>query len=223
MRILALETSTLQGSVALLEQSHVVSQTTLPADRRTTQSLAPAMDQLLRHADWSPGSVQMVALTNGPGSFTGLRIAVTTAKTFAFATHARIVAVDTLRVLAAQLPDDVQHACAMMDAQRRQLFVATFQRDQHVQWQTVRSCEILHREQLAELLPAGTVLTGPALARLPSSFLADHPRAALHCWTPRAGTVGQLAWHAFKAGHCDGLLTLQPRYYRPSYAEEKSS
>ncbi len=161
--------------------------------------------------------------TNGPGSFTGLRIAVTAAKTFAYAIGAHLIALDTLRVLVEQLPDGVEHACALMDAQRRQLFVALFHRSQNQPWQTTGACQIIDRDSLAPLLTPHTVLTGPILPRLATPFLADQPRAEPSRWLPRATTVGRLAWQAHQAGQRDDLLQLQPHYYRPSYAEEKTT
>ncbi len=223
MRILALDTSTEQGSVALLERNHVVHETPLSSNCRAAQSLAPAMAALLQQADWSPASIGLVAVTNGPGSFTGLRIAVTAAKTFAYATQSRLIALNTLRVLVEQLPADTHQACALMDAQRRQLFFAVYQRARDGAWQTMVPCQIVDRDQLAPLLNSGTVLTGPVLSRLAPPFLADQPRAEPTCWIPLASTAGRLAWQAHQAGQSDDLLQLQPQYYRPSYAEEKSN
>ena len=122
MRVLALETSTGRGSLALLEDTVVVCETTLAGDRRTAQTFAVAIDQALRQVAWEPLSIDLVAVTNGPGSFTGLRISVTVAKFFAYAARADLIALNTLDVLAEQLPPDVQAACALVDAQRQQLF-----------------------------------------------------------------------------------------------------
>ncbi len=221
MRILALETSTAHGSVALLENNVLVHETILAAERRTAQALAPAMAGLFQQADWAPRSIELVALTSGPGSFTGLRIAVTTAKTFAYATGARLVALDTLRVLVEQLRDDVSQACAVMDAQRRQLLAALFCRLPDQTWAATGSCQIVERHELAGLLSSSTLLTGPVLSRLPPPFLAEQPRSDPLCWMPRASTVGRLAWQAHLAGRYDDPLLVQPRYHRPSYAEEK--
>ena len=110
MRILAIETSTARGSVALLRRDELVGEFVLAEDQRTAQSLFPAMAQLLAQAGWAPRTIDLVAVTSGPGSFTGLRIAVTAAKTFAYGCGASLVAVDTLQVLAEQLPADVLDA-----------------------------------------------------------------------------------------------------------------
>ncbi|MHB8863998.1 MAG: tRNA (adenosine(37)-N6)-threonylcarbamoyltransferase complex dimerization subunit type 1 TsaB [Pirellulaceae bacterium] len=219
MRILALEMSTAGGSLALLEDTYVASEKTLGGDRRTAQTFAVAMDEALRQLDWEPSSVQLLALTNGPGSFTGLRISVTVAKFFAYAARADLIAINTLDVLVEQLPSDIERACALIDAQRDQLFAAVYQRAASGRWQVLEPCRIVERDDLAASLALHTVLTGPALPKLPSGFLPHHPRAPVSCWTPRAATVGTIAWQAYQDGVRGDLWQLQPCYYRPSYAE----
>ena len=221
MRILAIETSTNRGSIALLEQCELVHEALLPCDLRTAKSLAPTMASLLERANWAPDAIGLVAVTNGPGSFTGLRIAVTAAKTFAYAVGARLVACNTLRVLIEQLPRGVTEACAVMDARRQQLFAARYCRAADGQWELVEECQIIDRDTLANRLSPATLLTGPILDRWTHPLLERQPRAEPDCWMPRASTVGYLAWQAHNAGQWTELFKLQPRYYRPSYAEEK--
>ena len=197
----------------------VVQEAALPARQGTAQSLAPAMADVLKHAEWHPHSIDLVAVTSGPGSFTGLRIAVTAAKTFAYATKAELVAVNTLRALVEQLPGTVTDACALMNAQRGQLFAATYRRHPEQDWVVSTDCRVVDRETLGDLLTPETVLTGPVLARFSPSVLERQARAAPDCWIPRAPTVGRLAWRAYAAGHRDDVFKLQPQYYRASYAE----
>lgn len=219
MRILAIETSTGRGSVALLKQETLVREAVLPAHQRTALSLAPTMADLLQQAAWSPGSVELVAVTSGPGSFTGLRIAVTAAKTFAYAAQAQVVAVNTLRVIVGQLPATVTEACALVNAHRGQLFAGQYHRGAEHRWVASTQCRVVDREALAGLLSPDTVLTGPFLARCSPTFLEGHARAIPDCWTPRAATVGRLAQQAYAAGQRDDVFKLQPQYYRASYAE----
>lgn len=220
MRILAIETSTKESSVALLEEHAVVYESALRADQRTAQSLAPALDTAFQEVGWSPGSVELVAVTHGPGSFTGLRIAVTTAKTFAYATGADLVALNTLRALVEQLPPHVTDACAVMNAQRKQVFAARYRRLADHPWTVSAPCRIVDQPVVAELLSPHTVLTGPALAHWSPEALAGQPRAEPQCWTPRASTVGQVGLRLHRGGQRDSVLGLRPRYYRRSYAEE---
>jgi tRNA threonylcarbamoyladenosine biosynthesis protein TsaB len=106
MRILAIETTDQAGSVALLDGPQVVVEIRLPASQRSAQSLSPAIGELLRSAAWRPADVGLVAVAIGPGSFTGLRVGVTTAKTFAYAVGCALVGVPTLEAIAAQATAD---------------------------------------------------------------------------------------------------------------------
>ncbi|HBO44409.1 MAG TPA: tRNA (adenosine(37)-N6)-threonylcarbamoyltransferase complex dimerization subunit type 1 TsaB, partial [Planctomycetaceae bacterium] len=89
MRVLAIETTERVGTVALSEGDRLVVQRSLDAGQRSAQSLAPAVVQTLADAGWKPEDVELVAVTVGPGSFTGLRVGVTTAKTFAYGVGAQ--------------------------------------------------------------------------------------------------------------------------------------
>ncbi|NLX56062.1 MAG: tRNA (adenosine(37)-N6)-threonylcarbamoyltransferase complex dimerization subunit type 1 TsaB [Planctomycetaceae bacterium] len=230
MRILALDMSTGNGSVALLDcdtpnsdapnNDTVVYQTPINGGGRSAQMFAVTIDDALRRAAWEPRSIGLVALTQGPGSFTGLRTCVTIGKVFAYATGADLVAINTLDVIVEQLPYSVVSACAVMDAQRRQLFAAVYRRAPDGTWKTVAPCEIVDRETLTARLHPSTVLTGPALKRLPIRVCPDLRRASPDCWAPCAATVGRLAWKAYQAGTRNDIWKLQPQYYRPSYAEE---
>jgi tRNA threonylcarbamoyladenosine biosynthesis protein TsaB len=220
LRILALETSTLDASVAALDGDCLLGQTLLDRQRRTAQIFAPAVAQRLRSVGWRPQDVQLVAVTQGPGSFTGLRVGVTAAKTLAYAVGADALAVNTLEVIARQVPDRVQRICAVLDAQRQQLFAADFQRagDHLAEVSGTRIVDI--DEWLAGLSP-GMAVTGPGLARLQDRLPGEVAIVDAACWTPQAATVGRIAYLEYQSGKRHDLWTLNPRYYRSSAAEEK--
>ncbi|HWC91080.1 MAG TPA: tRNA (adenosine(37)-N6)-threonylcarbamoyltransferase complex dimerization subunit type 1 TsaB, partial [Pirellulales bacterium] len=103
-RVLALETSGLSGSVALLDAGRPLAELPLPVGQRSAQSLVPTIDALVRQLDWRLEQIGLVAVTSGPGSFTSLRIGVSTAKCLAYAWGAEIQGVSTLEVIARQAP-----------------------------------------------------------------------------------------------------------------------
>ena len=220
LRILALETSTLDASVAALEGDRVLGQTRLDNQRRTAQEFAPAIQQQLRNAGWHPQDVQLVAASQGPGSFTGLRVGVTAAKTLAYAVGAEVFAVNTLKVIAWQAPDAGPRICAVLDAQRQQLFVADFERagEQLTEVSETRIVDVA--DWLGGLTP-DVAVTGPGLARLQDRFPANVVVVDAGCWTPQAATVGRVAYLEYQSGKRHNLWTLNPVYYRSSAAEEK--
>ncbi len=101
MRILALETTDKTGTVAALDGSNLLAEMTLEPTRRSAQTLAPAIQSLLSQVGWRPPDVQLVGVSIGPGSFTGLRVGVTMAKVLAYAVGAEVLGVDTLEAVAA--------------------------------------------------------------------------------------------------------------------------
>lgn len=102
-KILALETTDVTGSVALSENGELVAVRFLPSEQRSARSLAPAIRDILREFSWEPSDIDVVAVTTGPGSFTGLRVGVATAKMFAWSVGAKIVGVDSLDAIVNEL------------------------------------------------------------------------------------------------------------------------
>ena len=223
MRILAIESSGQHGSVAILsgdaDSLRTISQSRLTRERRTAQSLAPALEALLIDAGWPPDSIKLVAVAVGPGSFTGLRIGVTTAKTFAYAVGAEIVGVNTLEVLANQVQPSTERLWTIIDAQRGELFASCF----HASKGCGAETSIITQDAWLAALRPGDGVTGPAvrriLLRLPKDVtVVPEPR-----WQSTAETVGQVAWRAYRNGHRDDVWRLVPHYYRQSAAEEKAA
>jgi tRNA threonylcarbamoyladenosine biosynthesis protein TsaB len=222
MRILAIETALLGGSVAMLERDTEVGQQTLDVQRRTAQTLLPAVKNLLESAGWSPRDIQLVAVSVGPGSFTGLRMGVTAAKVFAYATGAQVLGVSSLGVLADQVRTPAEQLWAVMDAERHQLFAARFRRRRD-EWVEDEPVQIVDQAQwLAGLLP-GMLVTGPSLAELRGQLAPGVSVAPDEVWRPRASTVGRLAFRLHQAGHRADVWSLAPHYLRPSAAEEKGA
>jgi tRNA threonylcarbamoyladenosine biosynthesis protein TsaB len=190
---------------------------------RTAQLLAPTLERLLAEVGWSARSIELVSVAVGPGSFTGLRIGVTTAKTLAYAVGAQIVGVNTMAVLAAQAPS-LTALWTIMDAQRQELFVARYSAPDNGRRSPVGDTSIVAEQVWLDSLKPGEHVAGPALirmeARLPEGVVAIRPE---ECWQPTAAAVGQVAWQLFQQGQRDDVWKLSPRYYRPSAAEEKAS
>ena len=127
----AIETTGRLGSIAVLRGQEVLRQTNLDPDRRTAASLAPELQQTLqwfRECDQTP---RFVSVSHGPGSFTGLRIGVTTAKSLAYALDLPVVAVDSLAAIAAATfvaNPSCQQLVVAVDAYRAQVFAGRFNR-----------------------------------------------------------------------------------------------
>ena len=231
MRILALETSAKPGSVAALMGNDVVVEYPLQPSQQTARSLAPGIDDCVNQAGWTAREIELVAVTHGPGSFTGLRLGVTTAKMLAYVSGAEVIGVNTLALIAAQAPADITEVSAVIDAHRQQVFTGTYQRNAEGLWNSIDSTRIVDDQQWLRDLAvlrgrppdpsAKFALSGPGLQK----FLGQIPEGVRivdpSLWQPRAATVGRLAYHDYLGGRRDDVWQLVPHYYRLSAAEEK--
>jgi len=220
LNILALETSERRASVALMVDAHLRVEHRLDLDVRTAQALVPAIAESLASLDWHPRDIGLVAVTTGPGSFTGLRIGVTMAKTFAYATGAAVRGVNTLEVIAAQSAVEGE-LTAVIDAQRNQLYCGRLRRDDQGEVHWLGATEIVDVDDWRSALQPGEVVSGPVLQRLADRLPQGVVVVDRSNWSPRAETVGRLAWRDAQAGRLDDLWLMVPQYFRPSAAEEK--
>src|SRR3954470_21775231 len=108
-RGIAVETSGRIGSIATVLDGVVLAEEQFAHGLQHAAQILPIIDRLCRAQRWTPRDVEQLYISAGPGSFTGLRIAVTVAKTMALATGVKIVAVPSVSVLAANAPDDAKH------------------------------------------------------------------------------------------------------------------
>jgi tRNA threonylcarbamoyladenosine biosynthesis protein TsaB len=221
MRILALETTEAVGSVAAMCDGSLLAELELDPGQRSAQSLAPGMRSLLRQVGWRPEEVELVAVTSGPGSFTGLRVGVTAAKVFAYAVGAAILGVDTLETIALGAPREVRSLSVAVDAHRGEVVAQAFQRDAEGWPRPSGEAELLKVDAWLGGLPAGAVVTGPILRKLVGRVPAHLTLLDPQYWSPRAALVARLAARLYAAGRRDDLWTLVPSYYRRSAAEEK--
>jgi len=124
-----LETSGRAGSVALLDKQLQITSEALQEGAGSAKTLAPAIDRLLKRSAMTPSELTAIALLTGPGSFTGLRVGVSTAKSMAYALKLPIVEVDSLDAIALEQRHNVGEFHVVMDAYRGQVFYASYHAD----------------------------------------------------------------------------------------------
>ena len=122
MKILALDSSGLVASVALVEDDNLIAEYTIQYKKTHSQTLLPMLEEIRRMVDLDMDTVDAVAVAAGPGSFTGLRIGSATAKGLAFAMEKPIIPVPTLEGLAWQMYGTDALVCPIMDARRNQVY-----------------------------------------------------------------------------------------------------
>ena len=126
MKFLAIDSSGLVASVALLEEDTIVGQYTINSKQTHSQTLLPMIDHMLTMAGRDISEMDYIAVAAGPGSFTGLRIGAATAKGLAAAVNIPIVGVSTLEALAYHLSETTDIICPIMDARRSQVYTAVY-------------------------------------------------------------------------------------------------
>lgn len=229
MHILALETSHLPGSIHLAgaPQGRYSSRggLTLPRQLSTAQCFAPSIREMLHTAEIRPREIALVAVDVGPGSFTGLRIAVTFAKTFAYATGAGVLGISSMEILAHQgaaaLEATDSRLWTIVDAHRGQVFAACYQIGRDLLVREVSGTQIVEIDRWSAQLEPRDVVTGPVVERLETRLPSGIERVPAAARVPSAETLARIAWQRWQEGERGDVWRLSPDYIRRSAAEEK--
>ena len=224
MNVIAIETSGKIGSVAAARDAKVLIERSFEKGMRHGRDLVPELKNVTQAVGWKPADIQLVAISIGPGSYTGLRIGVACVKTIAYVTGAQTVAVPTLAVLAHNAPAEFDTLCPVLDAKRKQVYSAIYRREGGAVVRKnddllISPAELVQRLQ-AEF-PRPVFLLGDGLATYRAEFIGEGMvHADEKLWTARASIVACLGFERFKAGHRDPWQQLTPRYLRRPEAEE---
>ena len=222
--ILALETATVVSSVAVVKEERVLSELTVETRLTHSETLVPHIEEALRLADTERGSLSAVAVSLGPGSFTGLRIGLATAKGLAYGLGLPLVGVPTLESMAAAFPAPGVRVAPLIDAQKRRAYMALYE------WTAEglvckRDVAVVSFEEMKTIVAGeegGVVLCGDmarkAKARgdlLPSNAVIAPPSHIM----PRASLVAARAFSRLARGEGKSPMELEPLYIRRSEAE----
>jgi tRNA threonylcarbamoyladenosine biosynthesis protein TsaB len=227
MRTLAIDTSLAAGSVAALDEGRSAERRLqTPTDH--ARLLAAALVDVSRRLGWAPRDAGLVAVVRGPGSFTGLRVGLATAKALAWATGARLVGVSAFDVVArttARTCGGGPIAIAF-DAGRGDVFAATATpaAGAATGW-TIGPTAILDRGAWVAGLPVGGIVSGPAVAGCLDALTrrGDLVIAAPEARFPSATEAGAAGLALAAAGVADDPAALVPDYLRLSYADERGA
>ncbi|MBI1370100.1 MAG: tRNA (adenosine(37)-N6)-threonylcarbamoyltransferase complex dimerization subunit type 1 TsaB [Planctomycetes bacterium] len=214
---LSIETSGRHGGVALGRGDELIEAVDLPEQRRHAVALLPTIDALCGRHGVTPGSIGEIHVSVGPGSFTGLRIGITTAKTMAHVTGAKLVAVPTLDVVVENAPADRKTVAVCLAAKRGQCFTGVYDR-RGDRWERRIEPSLLTPGELVEQVPGELAVIGDHLPEFdwPSGVECLPPALA----RPRGAVVWRLGRALAKAGRFVEPLALAPLYIRLPEAEE---
>jgi len=219
MLILALDTATEKGSLALVAGDRVLMEYFLESHNAYLTCLMPWVAAILKNTGKEAADLDAVAVSTGPGNFTGLRIGLATAKTLAWSLGCPLVPVPTLEVLAAQCPFHPHPVGVVMDAKRGEVFWGLFRCPED--WpQALEGPLRLRVGELPARLPRPLLLTGPGLEVHHEALTSQlSPEIALappdRRW-PRASTLARLARRRLAQGLTANPAQLVPTYLRPA-------
>ncbi len=219
MLLLALDTATERGSLALLLEDWVEAELTLDTPGSFLVHLLPALDALLAQAGRTLAEIEAICVSQGPGNFTGLRLGLATAQGLALALDCPTVPVPTLEVLAAPFSGYHHPVAALADAKRQEVYLGRFD----CQGEFPEPLSEPERLAVADLplrLRPPLLLTGPGL-RPHQDFLTAHlapgvQLAAPDLWLPQAAMVARLGRRRLAQGLTVPPPQLTPLYLRPA-------
>lgn len=226
MKILALDTATVVATVAIADEEKLYSEITIHSKKKNhSERLMLLIEEVLKNSDLELKDVDLFSCTVGPGSFTGLRIAIATIKGLAQSLDKPIVPLSTLQALAYNLPFSREIICPIIDAQRDQVYTCFYK------W-TGEGLQALTQESvysIDELLNIiadqgkEVVLLGDGIKKIPSESLEKYKNllkvAPVSSRMPKASSLAGLSLDLAKKGEFMNYSNIEPNYMRKSQAE----
>lgn len=213
MKILAVETATRTCSVALLDGDGILGETLLYGQKHHTEKILSLIDGLLLNAGITGSQLDLIAVSTGPGSFTGLRVGLSTAQGLALSLDKPLLGVPTLEVIALQqLP--AERVCPLLDARKGQVYTCLYEGGMQT-----RDAAVMPPEAWAAGLTGTLVFAGNGAVLYRESIQKAFPGTALFAppaaGIPRASTLGGIAGARYDQAQPCAPERVVPQYVRP--------
>lgn len=227
MKILALDSSGLVASVAVTEDDNLLGEYTINYKKTHSQTLLPMLDEVAKMIELDLKTVDAIAVSAGPGSFTGLRIGSATAKGLALALDKKIVSVPTVDALAYNIWNCTDVICPLMDARRQQTYTGLYTFEDGRMQILLPQCVVQIEEIINKVNDMGkpVVFLGDGVPVF-ADFIAQHCKvpyqyAPAHCNKQRAASVAALGAILYGEGKAEPAAEHKPDYLRLSQAERE--
>lgn len=227
MRILAADTSTMSGSLALLEDGNLTAECTIKSGRTHNRRLLKSIDSILQESGWALETIDAFAVAGGPGSFTGLRIGITTIKTLAWTTGKLYSSICSLDALALPFCFSINPVCTLLDARKSEVYCALYRPDAKGGFRVEMRHAAMSPSRLADILISKfsepVIFCGDGWPAYWNTLqrklgrLVLEPPSYFHLI--RACSVGELARIRLLKGESEDPRSSVPFYLRPSEAE----
>lgn len=227
MKLLALDSSGLVASVAVITEETLLAEYTVNYKKTHSQTLLPMLDQIVKMVELDLSEVDGIAVSAGPGSFTGLRIGSATAKGLGLALDKPVIAVPTVDSLAYNLYGTDKLICPIMDARRSQVYTGLYEFIGS-DFRIISEQKVVSLDEIIEeinQLGREVIYLGDAVPIYKEMLLektkVDYSFAPPHLSRQRAGSVGTLGIHYYKQNKLCTAAEHQPVYLRLSQAERE--
>jgi tRNA threonylcarbamoyladenosine biosynthesis protein TsaB len=225
MLILASDSSTKTASVALLRDSAIVAESFINIGRNHGETFLPEIVNLLSMGNTRLDEIDLFVVTIGPGSFTGLRIGLSTVKGLAFATGRSVVGVSTLETLASNLSNSLIAICPMLDARKGEVYTALYRPEEADFPKEIVSEGVTDPGEFLKGVDEDVIFIGDGALSYTDIIRKKLPGKSHFALSPlnyiRASSAGLIGLKKFRDGDILDLLTFTPRYLRVSEAEAK--
>lgn len=227
MKILAVDSSGLVASVAIVEDDNLLGEYTMNYKKTHSQTLLPMLDELAKMIELDLNTLDAIAVAGGPGSFTGLRIGSATVKGLALALEKPVVQIPTVDALAYNLCGHRDVVCPLMDARRNQTYTGLYQFDGNRMQVLKEQCAVDIKTIIAEINHIGrpAVFLGDGVPvfknYIEENCKVPYTFAPAHMNKQRAGAVAALAELYYEQGKVMDAAEHKPEYLRLSQAERE--
>lgn len=227
MKILALDSSGLVASIAIMTEENLIGEYTINYKKTHSQTLLPMLDTVVKMVDLDLKDIDAIAVAMGPGSFTGLRIGSSTAKGLGLALDKPIVEVPTVDGLAYNFGPTDYLICPLMDAKRSQVYTGLYEFVDGVFHVVKPQCAVALTDIIDEVNKLGRkiIFLGDGVPvyqeQIDNNVTVDFVYAPAHLSKQRAGAIGALACQYFKEGKTVLARDHKPEYLRLSQAERE--
>ncbi|WP_124065238.1 tRNA (adenosine(37)-N6)-threonylcarbamoyltransferase complex dimerization subunit type 1 TsaB [Clostridium sp. E02] len=226
MNILGIESSSLVASVAIVSDQVLIAEYTVNFKKTHSQTLLPMLDEIVTMVGYDLDTIDAIAVSAGPGSFTGLRIGSATGKGLGLALSKPLISVPTIDAMAYNLYGCISRVCPIMDARRNQVYTGIYEcRDG---FSIVKpSCAMDLDDLIDELNQAGekVIFLGDGVPvyqeRLEKELKVPFEFAPAHLNRQRAGAVAELGSLYYKEGNLVSAAEHGPEYLRKPQAERE--
>ena len=225
MKLLAIETSTMIGSVALTDDNELVAEYQIGIKATYSDTLFPMIDHILKNANVSIQEVDAFALAKGPGSFTSLRIGISVIKGLALANNKPVIAIPSLDALAHNMCFSNMLICPLIDARRDEVYTAFYKREEGHTLKKLTPDRAIVPEILLDEIREEVVFLGDGTDLYKDLIIRKLKEKALfsplHLKYPRALAIAQLAFKKLNVNEVSDIEVMTPLYVRPPEAETK--